>query len=119
MTEKNDRRSFLKLFGLTAGASLTGSKVLGAFIDTTEVRKLNEEQQEFMVRYGQWMDEYLNVVRIRKTEPDNMDNHRRMIELTEQAESFQPELKVYMQDETFSFIFKAAIKRVTDEIPNV
>jgi hypothetical protein len=41
-----------------------------------------------------------------------------MLELTDIAETFQPELNVFMQDGTFAFIFKTAIKRVSDEIPN-
>lgn len=118
MSDNSNRRKFLKTFGLTAAATIAGSSVMAAFIDQREIKQLNEEQQEFMMRYGQWMDEYLKVVRIQKTDPENKDNQKRMLELTDHAESFQPELKVFMQDGTFAFIFKTAIKRVSDEIPN-
>ncbi len=114
--KKSTRRKFLQLFGLSATASLVSTSVLAAFVDQAEIRKLNPEQQEFMIGYGKWMDEFIEVIRIQKTDPDSLENNRKMIALSEKAEELQPELAEFMKDETFSLIFKASIERMSKEI---
>ena len=117
MPEKEStRRKFLKILGLSAGASLVSNKVLASYIDKDEIRKLNPVQQEFMNRYGQWMDEFIVVIRIQKTDPGNTENNKKMIALTERAEQFKPELKEFMKDKTFSMIYLASIERMKKEI---
>ena len=74
MTSESSRRSFLKTLGLSAGATLVSSNIFGSFVDKDEILKLNPEQQKFMTRYGSWMDQFTNVIRIQKSEPENMDN---------------------------------------------
>ncbi|MBL0103774.1 MAG: hypothetical protein IPP51_08470 [Bacteroidetes bacterium] len=110
------RRKFLKYLGFTAGASLVSSKAFSAFIDTDDVKKLNPEQQEFMQRYGKWMDDFIEVIRIQKTDRLNSSNNKRMVELTELAETFKPELSKHLSDETFSLIYRASIDRMSKEI---
>ncbi|MCX6296530.1 MAG: hypothetical protein NTX97_10780, partial [Bacteroidetes bacterium] len=61
-------------------------------------------------------DEFIEVIRIQKTDPDNLENHKKMIPLTEKAEKFIPELSEFMKDETFSLIFNASIERMSKEI---
>lgn len=114
--QQSSRRNFLKILGLSAGASLAGKNALAAFVNKEEIRKLNPAQQEFMIRYGKWMDEFTEVIRIQKAEPENMENQKKMVALTERAEKFQPELAGFMKDETFALIYKASIQRVTNEI---
>ncbi len=117
MSEKEStRRKFLQLLGLTAGTTLLGSNAMASFTDQEEIKKLNPEQQEFMIRYGKWMDEFTEVIRIQKTDPDNLENHKKMITLTEKVEKLQPELTEYLKDETFSLIYHTSIKRLTNEI---
>lgn len=116
MSDSPSRRNFMKMLGLTAGAALTGTSALAAFVDKTEILRLTPEQQEFMLKYGQWMDEFTEVIRLQKTEPDNLDNHRRMIALTERSDAMQPALSEHLKDETFSLIYKASIERMTKEI---
>lgn len=114
--QQSSRRNFLKLIGLSAGATLASTSVFAAFTDKTEIRKLKPEQQEFMIRYGKWMDEFIEVIRLQKSDPDNIENHKKMITLTEKAEKFQPELTEFMQDKTFALIYKVSIERVSKEI---
>jgi hypothetical protein len=105
MSEKQStRRKFLQLFGLTAGAAIVSGNVMAAGFDKEEIKKLTPPQQEFMLHYEEWMTEYIGVIRIQKTDPDNM------------AEAFQPALAVFMQDPTFALIFKVSIERMVKEI---
>jgi len=114
--QQSTRRRFLKFLGLSAGATLASSGAVAAFSNSTEILKLNSEQQEFMIRYGKWMDDFTKVIRIQKTDPENAENNKNIKELSKKAEAFQPELKVFMQDKIFEVIFKESIKRVTVEI---
>lgn len=110
------RRKFLQFLGLSAGSTLAGGSALGHFTDRESILKLSSSQQEFMIRYGQWMDEFIEVIRKQKSEPDNSENKRKIMALAEQAEKFNPELSEFMKDETFSMIYKASIQRMSNEI---
>ena len=110
------RRKFLQQIGLSAGATLFGKSVLGAAFDQQEIRKLTPPQQTFMHRYESWMNDYIEVIRVQKKEPDNTENHKKMIALTEKAETFKPELSEFMQDPTFALIYRISIQRLSNEI---
>ncbi|MDP2088670.1 MAG: hypothetical protein Q8J84_04645 [Flavobacteriaceae bacterium] len=114
--QQNNRRNFLKNLGLSVTATLASTSVFASFIDKSEIRQLNPGQQEFMMRYGKWMDKFTEIIRIQKTEPESMENHRKMIEITNQVKELQPELNEFMKDKTFALIYQASIKRVSDEI---
>lgn len=117
MSEKQStRRNFLQLLGLSVSATLISTNALAGFIDEAEISKLSPEQQRFMVRYGKWMDEFIKVIRIRKTDPGSHANNRQMIALTEKAEEMKPELNEFMKDKTFQQIYKAAIQRMSKEV---
>ena len=117
MAEKQStRRRFLKFLGLSAGATLAAPVAMAAFIDHEEIKKLNPEQQEFMIRYGKWMDEFSEVNKIKKSTPYDVDNNKKIMALSEKAETFKPELDVFLKDSTFAFIFKESLKRVSVEI---
>ncbi|MFY9308272.1 MAG: hypothetical protein WAQ28_04395 [Bacteroidia bacterium] len=117
MPENNHtRRRFLELFGLTAGMSLVSTNALAGWVDKEEIRRLTAKQQKFMLRYEKWMDEFVEVIRIKKTQPDNPENKSRMIALANQAEKFKPEINEFMKDATFSVIYKTAIERMSKEI---
>ena len=114
--QQSSRRKFLKILGLTGAASMVGPNALASFNEPSEILKLNAEQQEFMIRYGKWMDEFLEVIRIKKKSPDNHINNEKMVALTEKVQKMKPELTAFLNDETFSIIYMASIKRVRDEI---
>ena len=117
MSEKEStRRKFLKFLGLSAGATLVSSKMLAGIIKPEDIRTLNPHQQEFMVDYGKWMDEFIDVIRIQKTDRANSENNKKMIALTERAEAFKPQLSEFMKDPNFSLIYKASIERMSKEI---
>lgn len=114
---QSTRKRFLQLLGISTGATLIGGQALAAGINYPDIRMLKREHQEFMTRYEKWIDEYIQVIRIRKSEPGNMENHKAMMALTEKAETFKPELAKYMQDETFTLFFRSTIEKMTQEIP--
>jgi hypothetical protein len=117
MSEKQStRKYFLQFLGLSAGAAIISTTALGSMVDATEIRKLNPSQQAFMIRYGEWMNEFMEVAIIKKTDPDNIENHRKMATLAEAAENFKPELSEFMKDETFRLIYNASIERLTKGI---
>ena len=114
--KKTSRKNFLKMIGLTAGTTLLTSDALAGLVNRDEILRLNPEQQEFMIRYEQWMDEFIEVIRVQKTDPENHRNNARMITLTEKAEKLKPELDLHLQDENFTKIYLVCIKRMTEEI---
>ena len=114
--DQSSRKKFLQLLGLSAGAVLVSNSALAGIVNHEEILKLNPEQQEFMIRYGKWMDEFIEIIRIQKTEPDNIENHKKMIVLTEKAEEMQSKLTEYMQDKTFAMIYMVSIERMRKEI---
>ena len=113
---KSTRRNFLQFLGLSAGASVVSVTALGSMINATEIKKLNPKQQEFMIRYGKWMNDFIEAVRIKKTDPGNNKNNKKITALAEVAETFKPELSEFMQDDTFRLVYKASSERVTKEI---
>lgn len=116
MTDKSTgRRSFIKLTGLAAGLGLS-TPALAGFLKEDEIKSLNPVQLEFMKRYGEWMDEYIDVIRLQKLNPDNPEVRKKVVSVAEKAEIFQPELTGFMKDNTFAIIFKHALGRVTKEI---
>ena len=110
------RRNFLKILGLSATAALADNKAVAGFINHEEIMRLNPEQQEFMNRYGMWMDEFIEVIRNQKQKPGDSENNKKMIALTDRAEAFKPELAKHMQDKDFTTIYLASIERMKKEI---
>jgi hypothetical protein len=116
MTEQqSSRRNFLKVLGLSASAPLVGASAFAAFNDHPKIRELNPDQLEFMNRYGKWMDEFLELAHKKKKNPDSLAIGSKMMELSEKAEAFKPELAEHMKDETFALIFKVTVEQIGKE----
>ena len=113
---QTSRRNFLKVMGVTAGVSMASSTVLAGLLDHTVIQKLNPEQKEFMLTYEEWMDEFIDAIRIKNKEPGNLENHKKMAALAERAAAWKPKLTEYMKDKTFALIYQDAIARTTKEI---
>lgn len=117
MSESNStRRKFLKIFGITAGATLISPISTAANLDQSEIKKLNSEQQEFIVLHEKWMDEFIEVIRVQKTHPEDSVNNKKMIAITEQADEFRPKLNEFMKDGVFALIYKMSLERMSKEI---
>jgi hypothetical protein len=117
MSDSNStRRKFLKIFGLTAGAALISPLSAAAQLDQTEIKKLTAEQQEFIVLHEKWMDEFIEIVRVQKTDPENPENNKKMMAITERADEFKPKLNEFMKDGIFAVIYKMSLERMSKEI---
>lgn len=113
---QSTRRKFLQYLGLSAGATLVSSGALAAISAHDDIKKLSSAEREFMLDYGKWMDEFIEVIKVQKTDPDNSENNRKMITLTDSAEKMQPQLTEYMKGERFALIYQASIARMRNEI---
>ncbi|WP_269223064.1 hypothetical protein [Flavobacterium sp. IMCC34518] len=116
LDSKSNRRNFFKFLGLTTGATLISPSSFASHLDLTEIKKLTSEQREFIILHEKWMDEFIEVIRVRKTEPENRENNKKMIAITEMAEEFKPKLNEFMKDGVFAVIYKLSLERMTKEI---
>ena len=114
--EANNRRNFLRVFGLSAGAALVSTNAFSIFMKKEEILKLKPDQQEFMLRYGKWMDDFIEAIRVKKHDPLHKENREKMSELADRAEAFKPELSEHMKDKNFALIYLASIERLSIEI---
>ena len=114
--KQNSRRYFLRIVCLSAGTVLLSTSAFSSFIDKTEVLKLNPKQQEFMLRYGKWMDDFIDVIRKKKVEPGNQEHHKVTMTLSDKAAAFKPELTEFLKDKNFELVYRAAIDRMSKEI---
>lgn len=113
---KSTRRNFFKFLGLTAGTTLISSSSFAAHLDQTEIKKLTDEQREFINLHEKWMDDFIEVIRLKKRDPENPTNNTKMFALTERADEFKPTLNEFMKDGTFAVIYKMSLERMTKEI---
>jgi hypothetical protein len=113
---KSSRRNFFKFLGLTAGTTLMSQASFGAHLDETEIRKLTDEQKEFMLLHEKWMDEFIAVIKVQKIAPENQENNKKMIAISKMADEFKPKLNEFMKDGTFALIYKISMERMSKEI---
>ncbi len=116
LDSKSSRRNFFKFLGLTAGTTLMSQASFGAHLDETEIKKLNPEQKEFILLHEKWMDNFIEVIKVQKTDPENHENNKKMIAITEMADEFKPQLSEFMKDGTFALIYKMSLDRMSKEI---
>lgn len=117
MTDKQStRRKFLQMLGLSAGATIISGTAAATGFDMEEIKKLTPPQHEFMLEYEAWMTENIKVIREQKTDPGNIEHHKKLSTLAARAESFQPTLAKFMQDPVFALIFRVSIERMVKEI---
>jgi len=110
------RRKFFKFLGLTAGATLIRPSSFASHLDQTEIKKLTYEQMEFIMLHEKWMDEFIEVIKVQKIAPEDIENNQKMIAITERANEFKPKLDGFMKDGTFAFIYKMSLERMSKEI---
>jgi hypothetical protein len=114
---EDNRRSFLRKLGLTFGATMAASSMVSANIqESVKEMKISQEQTEFMEVYEKWMDEFIEVIKFQKRDPENQDNNRNIVKLSEQAKTWQTQLEGYMKDDNFARYYMIATERMTLEI---
>jgi len=109
-----NRRRFLTKLGMTLGVTLTGSTIVqGANDPSAGKMTITAEQNAFMQNYERWMDDFIVVIKFQKKEPDNLENNKKIVALSEEAKLFQKELTGYMQDDNFARFYMVATERMT------
>ena len=116
LDSKSTRRNFFKFLGLTAGTTLISQGSFAAHLDQTEILKLTGEQKEFIMLHEKWMDEFIEVIRVQKMAPEDQENNKKMIAITEMADEFKPILNEFLKDGTFALIYKMSLERMSKEI---
>lgn len=113
MTNKTEsRKQFLKRFGF----GLFSEEDTTALNEETEIVSLDEEQLEFLVEYETWLKEFHTYVKKRNLEPFNVENNKRLMELSAEAEQRKQKLETYMEDILFSTVFNKITEAVSKEI---
>lgn len=117
---ESNRRDFLKKLGLLAGATALSTKgvsgVAEIITDKKEHYKLNPEQSKFMEMYVKWLDEFQSMIKFQKTDPEHLENNKKLMALSEEAAKWQKELIEHMKDENFARHFMILTERVTATI---
>lgn len=112
------RLQFIRRLGLTLGALVVPStlKLAYSINEKKEEFPITQEQQLFVENYEKWMDEFIPVIRRQKSNPDDYDNNKKIVELSEQAKSWQNILVEFMKDENFARHYLIISQRMTQEI---
>jgi hypothetical protein len=66
-----------------------------------------------MQNYERWMDDFIEVIKVQKKDPENLQNNMKIVSLSEEAKQFQAELMGYMEDENFARYYMVATERMT------
>ena len=114
---EESRRAFLSKLGMTIGASaIAGEKLSAKVLNSKTDFPLSNEQQQFMDRYENWMDEFIPVIKTFRADPNDAVAKKRIAELSEEAETWRVQLTEFMKDENFARYYMTATERMTKEI---
>lgn len=114
---EDTRRKFLKKLGLTFGVTLVASSAFSAVVtDTRDNFSITAVQKAFMDNYEKWMDEFISVITIQRTHPEDIENNKKLIKLSAIAKEWQTKLTEYMKDDNFARYYMVATERMTNEI---
>jgi len=114
---ESTRRGFIKKLGLSVGMAAAVSGAKGAKIIEKHIDfPLTDDQQKFIESYEDWMDKFVDIIKARRTNPDDLDLNLKLMRLSEQHESWQKEVVEYMKDDNFAKHYMIVTQRMTDEI---
>ncbi len=99
------RKAFLKRFGF----NLSNSEEKHV---QTEVVTLTDEQTDFLSEYTAWLEEFHKYVKMRNKLPFDLENNKKLMELSAEAEARKPLLEKHMDD----ILFATAFKKITEDI---
>ncbi len=114
---EESRRKFLAKLGLTVGNVAVGSAKLSAIVmhDKAEFA-LTNEQKRLMENYEVWMDKFIPAVKAQRENQNDAIAKAKIVELSEEAETWRAELTEYMKDDNFARYYMTATQRLTKEV---
>jgi len=98
--EMNNRRDFLKKAALVA-LGVTGGVVATQAGNVTNTVDLSDNEINLLNKFSTWVENFKEVTAIQKSDYENAANNVRMIQLTEEAELWQAELKEMLKNQAF------------------
>ncbi len=114
---EESRRAFIAKLGLTVGTAIAASTKLSATVLNNKSEfPLTTDQQEFMVQYEEWMDNFIPVVKAQRENQEDKSVKAQIVKLSEQADQWQPQLIEYMKDDNFARYYMTVTEKLTKEI---
>lgn len=114
---ESTRRVFLRKLGLSVGMAVAATGVKGAQIIEKNIEfPLTDDQQNFIKQYEVWMSSFIEVIKERRSKPNDLDVNMRLMKLSEKHETWQKEVQVYMEDPNFAKHYMIVTERMTLEI---
>jgi hypothetical protein len=114
---EDKRRGFLKTLGLTVGGVMfAGASATAKIVEEKIKFPLSEDEQKFIDMYEVWMDNFIEVIKIQRNDPVNLENNKRIMVLTDESHSWQPQIIKYMKDTNFAKHYMIVSERMTKEI---
>lgn len=113
--QNSTRRSFFQKLGLTVGAA--------ALIETEALADINlnrfsseQDRENFLQQYETWVNSYIEVVEKEKLSKSDLSNKHRIMELSEQANGWQEQIKEYLQHDDFKNRYISLSKQFAESI---
>lgn len=109
------RKDFFRKMGLVAGTSIVMplNNVFAGFKTDVE---LSDEKKQFLSEYQQWLLEFHGFVEKRNQNPLDIENNKRLMQLTMQADNRKPTLEKHMRDARFADYFSKITNDITQSI---
>ena len=99
--------------GAIAASGLAKTNII---VEEKQQFPLSEEQEDFMRNYENWMDDFIEVIKERRTHPDDLEVNKRLMILSVESQAWQGKLTQFMEDENFARHYMIATERMTKEI---
>jgi hypothetical protein len=109
------RKDFFKKIGLGIGVAAV-TPLNRVFAGHLEDDTLSSEKKQFLTEYQKWLHDFHLFVEKRNQNNLDMDNNKRLMELSSQAESRKPVLESYMKDTHFADYFNKITADITQRI---
>lgn len=114
---ESTRRGFIKKLGLSVGIAAAYSGAKGAKIIENNIDfPLTDNQQKFIHKYEEWMNQFVEIIKARRSNPDDLEINMKLMRLSEQHETWQKEVIEYMKEDNFAKHYMIVTQRMTDEI---
>lgn len=110
---KHNRKDFLKRLGVTVVGTAVAATAMGANVEGSD---LIDGQKQFLNEYEDWLKEFNAFVKKRNINPLDIENNKRLMELSAESEGRRTTLELYMKDPKFVKHFNRITEDVTKEI---
>lgn len=113
--ESISRKDFFRKIGLVAGTAIAMplSSVFASFKNDED---LSDEKKQFLSEYQQWLLDFHRFVEKRNQNPLDIENNKRLMELSSQADKRKPILEKHMKDSRFVNYFNKITNDITQSI---